>query len=65
MKEKGTEKESVYVTEISTFAPKSVRFSQDQWARVDGTFLKGPAGHFGMWPGELVRVTGFDVIPKL
>ncbi len=59
--EKSDERENVWCEVISSFAPKEVAFKQDTWARVDGTFLKGPSGHFGMWPGEVTRVTRFDV----
>ncbi len=53
-------KENLWCDTISAFS-KNVAFSQDCWARVDGTFLKGSSGHFGMWPGEIARVTRFDV----
>ena len=33
---------------------------QRGYATVEGVFLKGPGGHFGMWPGEIVRITRFD-----
>jgi len=33
---------------------------QRGYATVEGIFLKGPGGHFGMWPGEIVRITRFD-----
>ncbi len=59
--EKSDYKKNVSCDTISTFAPKGVAFAQDRWARVEGTFLRGPAGHFGMWPGEITRVTRFDV----
>lgn len=35
------------------------------YATVEGVFLKGPAGHFGFWPGEIVRLTRFDAHFKL
>jgi hypothetical protein len=59
--EKSDYKENVWCDTISTFAPKGVAFEQDRWVRVEGTFLRGPAGHFGMWQGEITRVTQFDV----
>lgn len=59
--EKSNYKENIWCDTISTFAPKGVAFAQDSWARIEGTFLRGPAGHFGMWPGEITRVTRFDV----
>jgi len=34
-------------------------------ATVEGIFLKGPSGHFGFWPGEIVRITRFDAHFKL
>jgi hypothetical protein len=59
--EKSDYKKNVWCGSVSTFAPKAVAFGQDRWARVEGTFLRGPAGHFGMWLGEITRVTRFDV----
>jgi hypothetical protein len=59
--EKSDERENVWCEVISSFASKDVAFKQDSWARVDGTFLKGPSGHFGMWPGEITRVTRFEL----
>jgi len=52
---------NVWCDEISAFAPRGVGFCQDCWARVEGTFFKGPAGHLGLWAGELTRVTRFAV----
>lgn len=44
--------------DISPFAPKgNIQDKNDGWLRVEGIFLKGPTGHFGMWPGEIVRLT--------
>ncbi|MHC4119844.1 MAG: hypothetical protein ACYSWO_20300 [Planctomycetota bacterium] len=35
------------------------------YATVEGVFLKGPGGHFGLWPGEIVRLTRCDAHFKL
>jgi hypothetical protein len=35
------------------------------YATVEGIFLKGPAGHGGFWPGEIVRITRFDTHFKI
>jgi hypothetical protein len=59
-KEKSDTRENVWCEMMSSFAPEGTEFKQDCWARIDGTFLKGPAGHFGMWPGEITRVTRFE-----
>jgi hypothetical protein len=59
--EKSDYAENVWCETISSFALKGTAFEQDCWARIDGTFLKGPAGHFGMWPGEITRVTRFEI----
>jgi hypothetical protein len=59
--EKSDVAENVWCETISSFALKGTAFQQDCWARIDGTFLKGPAGHFGMWPGEITRVTRFEL----
>jgi hypothetical protein len=58
--EKSDYAENVWCETISSFALKGTAFEQDCWARIDGSFLKGPAGHFGMWPGEITRVTRFE-----
>lgn len=60
--EKTDYKKNVWCDTISTFAAaKGVAFQQDRWARVEGTFFKGPTGHMGLWPGEITRVTRFEV----
>jgi hypothetical protein len=59
--EKSDNAENVWCETISSFARKGTAFEQDRWARIDGTFLKGPAGHFGMWPGEITRITRFEI----
>lgn len=47
----------------STFAKeKMIQFSNDAWLRVEGVFLRGPAGHLGAWPGEIVRVTRIEPV---
>jgi hypothetical protein len=35
------------------------------YATVEGVFLKGPSGHVGFWPGEIVRLTRLDIHFKL
>lgn len=37
--------------------------ANDTWERADGVFFKGPAGHMGLWPGELVRLTRVELLP--
>jgi hypothetical protein len=59
--EKSDYAENVWCDTISSFALKGTAFEQDCWARIDGTFLKGPSGHFGMWPGEITGVTRFEI----
>ena len=59
--EKSDEKQNLWCDSVSSLASSKVALQSDRWARVDGTFLKGPAGHFGMWPGELTRVTRFEI----
>jgi hypothetical protein len=49
---------SVWRSGSSTFADKSaISDRNDSWLRVDGIFLRGPAGHMGLWPGEMIRLT--------
>ena len=60
-RERSTPPENVWCDQVSAFAAPGVDFEQDRWARVEGTFFRGPAGHFGLWPGEIVRVTRFDI----
>ena len=31
------------------------------WVRIEGVFTKGSGGHGGLWPGEIGRVTKFDI----
>lgn len=55
---------SIWRGETSTFAANSaIRDKNDSWIRVDGVFLKGPSGHMGMWPGEIVRLTRIEPLP--
>lgn len=57
-------KRSVWRSGISTFADESnVKDRNDSWLRVEGVFLRGPGGHMGLWPGELVRLTRIEPIP--
>jgi len=60
-KEKSDYDQNVWCSSVSSFASNDVVLKSDCWARVDGTFLKGPTGHMGTWPGEITRVTRFDV----
>lgn len=56
-------KNSIWRGDVSTFARGSaVHDKNDSWIRVDGVFLKGPAGHLGMWPGEIVRLTRIEPV---
>jgi len=57
-------KSSVWKSGTSTFADKTaISDKNDAWVRVEGVFLRGPAGHRGMWPGQIVRVTRIEPIP--
>lgn len=48
----------VWLGQPSSFAaPEDVPFINDSAIRVDGVFFKGPAGHKGLWPGEIERLT--------
>jgi len=48
---------------VSTFADRSaINDRNDSWLRVEGVFLRGPAGHMDLWPGELVRITRIEPI---
>jgi hypothetical protein len=52
---------SIWRGEFSTFARNSVIHDKTEgWMRVDGVFLQGPAGHLGLWPGEIVRLTRIE-----
>jgi hypothetical protein len=56
---------SVWRSEASTFADKSaINDHNDSWLRVEGIFLRGPGGHLGLWPGELVRLTRIEPVSK-
>ncbi len=61
---KRSTKKSVWFDGFSSFAklPASGP-SNDFWVRVEGVFVKGPGGHFGMWPGSIERIMKFDSIP--
>jgi hypothetical protein len=52
---------NLWCSDISAFAAPGTSFCQDCWLRMDGVFLKGPGGHFGLWPGELTRVTRVEI----
>lgn len=49
---------SLWLGGVSPFSDRETT-RESGWATVDGIFKKGPSGHFGMWPGELIRVTRF------
>lgn len=58
-------KSSVWRSGPSTFANKAaIRDKNDAWVRVEGIFLRGPAGHLSLWPGEIVRVTRIEPVPR-
>jgi hypothetical protein len=59
--EKSDYSENLWCDTISAFAPNKTSFCQDCWVRLDGVFLRGPQGHFGLWPGELTRVTRVEI----
>jgi hypothetical protein len=52
---------NLWCSDMSAFAAPGTSFCQDCWVRMDGVFLKGPGGHFGLWPGELARVTRVEI----
>lgn len=57
------DKKSIWRGDPSTFAgDHAIRDKNDAWIRVDGVFLQGPAGHMGLWPGEIVRLTRIEVL---
>ncbi|HBC87935.1 MAG TPA: hypothetical protein DCZ94_13355 [Lentisphaeria bacterium] len=33
----------------------------DSFITVEGTFIKGPGGHMGIWAGEIDRVTKIEI----
>jgi len=58
-------KSSVWRSESSTFANKAaISHKNDAWVHVEGVFLRGPAGHLGLWPGQIVRVTRIAPVPR-
>jgi hypothetical protein len=58
-------KSSVWRSGTSTFADKAaISHKNHAWVRVEGVFLRGPAGHLGSWPGEIVRVTRIGPVPR-
>jgi hypothetical protein len=51
-------KRSIWRGDPSTFTKLSAIFGKNNaWVRVDGVFLKGPAGHIGIADGQIVRLT--------
>ncbi len=62
--EKREYSQSIWRAGPSSFASKSkISTKNDCWQRVEGIFLKGPGGHLGLWPGEIVRLTCVEVVP--
>lgn len=58
-------KRSVWRGGVSTFAEQTaIKDRNDSWLQIEGVFLRGPGGHMGLWPGELVRVTRIEPILK-
>lgn len=56
---------SVWRSGASAFADKSaVNDRNDSWLCIEGVFLRGPAGHMGLWPGEIVRLTRVEPAPE-
>jgi hypothetical protein len=56
-------KSSVWRSGTSTFASKAdTGHKNDSWVRVQGVFLRGPTGHMGLWPGEIVRITRIEPV---
>jgi len=56
---------SIWRSGTSTFADESaINDSNDDWLRVEGIFLRGPAGHMGLWPAEIVRITRIERVPE-
>lgn len=54
-------KHSVWRSGASTFADHSlINDKNDSWMRVEGIFLRGPTGHLGLWPGEIIRLTRIE-----
>jgi hypothetical protein len=56
---------SVWRSGVSTFANKSaINDRNDSWLRIEGVFLRGPTGHMGLWPGEIVRLTRIEPVSE-
>ncbi|MCA1658545.1 MAG: hypothetical protein LC627_04520, partial [Verrucomicrobiaceae bacterium] len=56
---------SIWRDEVSTFSrDAAVHYKRNGWMAVDGIFLRGPGGHLGLWPGEIVRLTRIEPLPK-
>ena len=56
---------SVWRSGASAFADRSaINDRNDSWLRIEGVFLRGPAGHMGLWPGEIVRLTHIESVPE-
>ena len=53
-------KRCIWLSGRSTFARESdIHWTDDGHVTVEGTFLSGPSGHFGAYPGEIERFTKF------
>ena len=51
-------------SELSCFAKaEDIDDREEGWLRIDGVFLRGPAGHMGAYPGEIVRITRVQPAP--
>ncbi|MEK7331749.1 MAG: hypothetical protein AAB017_00090, partial [Nitrospirota bacterium] len=58
-------KRSIWRSEPSTFADKvAIKDKNNSWLRVEGIFLRGPTGHMGLWPGEIVRLTRVEPVSR-
>jgi hypothetical protein len=55
---------SLWRSELSSFAKaEDIDAREEGWLRIDGVFLRGPAGHMGAYPGEIVRITRVQPAP--
>jgi hypothetical protein len=58
-------KRGVWRSASSTFAAKGAISPQNNaWFRIEGIFLRGPAGHMGLWPGEITRLTRIEPVTR-
>jgi len=55
---------SLWRSELSSFAKAAdIDDREEGWLRIDGVFLRGPAGHMGAYRGEIVRLTRVQPAP--